>query len=193
MLTYYPSPTSPEDMDWSPLYPAFVEGAEQTAPAQEELPGLDLEEPELPDFEPLFEKDVQWELDTARKVRNPTQQLPRKRKEQLELGHQMNDKQDHLQTARETGAEVMDIDSLLNPAPTASAELQSLPPSVPSTPKKMTKQVEVADIGCGFGGLLFALAPILPDTLLLGTFSSSLHMTNTKLTSPPQAWKSASK
>ncbi|KAL1303930.1 hypothetical protein AAFC00_000383 [Neodothiora populina] len=33
---------------------------------------------------------------------------------------------------------------------------------------KMSKKVEVADIGCGFGGLLFALAPKLPDTLLLG-------------------------
>jgi tRNA (guanine-N7-)-methyltransferase len=34
---------------------------------------------------------------------------------------------------------------------------------------KISKQVEVADIGCGFGGLLFALAPIMPDKLLLGT------------------------
>lgn len=34
---------------------------------------------------------------------------------------------------------------------------------------KLSKQVEVADIGCGFGGLLFALAPKMPDTLLLGT------------------------
>lgn len=33
---------------------------------------------------------------------------------------------------------------------------------------KMQKLPEVADIGCGFGGLLFALAPKLPDTLLLG-------------------------
>jgi tRNA G46 methylase TrmB len=33
---------------------------------------------------------------------------------------------------------------------------------------KMRKEVEVADIGCGFGGLLVALAPKLPDTLLLG-------------------------
>jgi tRNA (guanine-N7-)-methyltransferase len=30
------------------------------------------------------------------------------------------------------------------------------------------KQVEVADIGCGFGGLLFSLAPKLPETLILG-------------------------
>ena len=31
-----------------------------------------------------------------------------------------------------------------------------------------TKRVEVADVGCGFGGLLFALAPLMPDTLVLG-------------------------
>jgi tRNA (guanine-N7-)-methyltransferase len=37
-----------------------------------------------------------------------------------------------------------------------------------SPPPKITKDVEVADIGCGFGGLLVALAPKLPDTLLLG-------------------------
>ena len=34
--------------------------------------------------------------------------------------------------------------------------------------RKTSKQVEIADIGCGFGGLLFALAPRFPDTLLLG-------------------------
>jgi tRNA (guanine-N7-)-methyltransferase len=33
---------------------------------------------------------------------------------------------------------------------------------------KLMKDVEVADIGCGFGGLLVALAPKLPDKLLLG-------------------------
>ena len=38
---------------------------------------------------------------------------------------------------------------------------------------KISKQVEVADIGCGFGGLLFALAPIMPDKLLLGTTNPS--------------------
>lgn len=37
-----------------------------------------------------------------------------------------------------------------------------------TTPKKLTKDVEVADIGCGFGGLLMALAPAMPDTLCLG-------------------------
>jgi tRNA (guanine-N7-)-methyltransferase len=34
--------------------------------------------------------------------------------------------------------------------------------------RQLTQDVEVADIGCGFGGLLVALAPKLPDTLLLG-------------------------
>lgn len=34
--------------------------------------------------------------------------------------------------------------------------------------RQLKKIVEVADIGCGFGGLLVALAPVLPDTLLLG-------------------------
>ena len=33
---------------------------------------------------------------------------------------------------------------------------------------KMSQQVEVADIGCGFGGLLVALAPLFPDALILG-------------------------
>jgi tRNA (guanine-N7-)-methyltransferase len=35
-------------------------------------------------------------------------------------------------------------------------------------PPEMTKQVEIADIGCGYGGLLFALSPKLPDKLILG-------------------------
>ena len=30
------------------------------------------------------------------------------------------------------------------------------------------KKVEVADVGCGFGGLLMRLAPLFPDTLMLG-------------------------
>jgi tRNA (guanine-N(7)-)-methyltransferase len=36
--------------------------------------------------------------------------------------------------------------------------------------KKLTRDVEVVDIGCGFGGLLVALAPLLPETLMLGTY-----------------------
>ncbi|WVQ78175.1 tRNA (guanine-N(7)-)-methyltransferase [Cryptococcus sp. DSM 104549] len=34
--------------------------------------------------------------------------------------------------------------------------------------EKSDKQVEWADVGCGFGGLLMALAPMFPDTLMLG-------------------------
>ena len=58
--------------------------------------------------------------------------------------------------------------------------------------KAITKNVEIADIGCGFGGLLFALAPKFPETLILGTRSCTPqpqhHHTNPSL---PQAWKSA--
>ncbi|KAK4692620.1 tRNA (guanine-N7-)-methyltransferase, partial [Lecanoromycetidae sp. Uapishka_2] len=35
-------------------------------------------------------------------------------------------------------------------------------------PKPLLKPVTIADIGCGFGGLLVALAPLLPDELILG-------------------------
>ncbi|CAK7265816.1 tRNA (guanine-N(7)-)-methyltransferase (tRNA(m7G46)-methyltransferase) [Sporothrix epigloea] len=40
-----------------------------------------------------------------------------------------------------------------------------------TTPARTTKanhRVEVADIGCGFGGLLIGLAPVMPQTLILG-------------------------
>ncbi|KAK6443187.1 tRNA (guanine-N(7)-)-methyltransferase (tRNA(m7G46)-methyltransferase) [Oleoguttula sp. CCFEE 5521] len=33
---------------------------------------------------------------------------------------------------------------------------------------RLDRQIEIADIGCGFGGLLFALAPKYPDSLILG-------------------------
>ena len=50
------------------------------------------------------------------------------------------------------------------PTPETSADqsLQSL------HPRRLSKDVEVADIGCGFGGLLIALAPLMPETLILG-------------------------
>ncbi|KAK3692480.1 methyltransferase related protein [Podospora appendiculata] len=35
-------------------------------------------------------------------------------------------------------------------------------------PRRLTQDIEVADIGCGFGGLLIALAPVMPQTLILG-------------------------
>ncbi|CAH7683664.1 putative methyltransferase-domain-containing protein [Phakopsora pachyrhizi] len=34
--------------------------------------------------------------------------------------------------------------------------------------KEELRMVEFADVGCGFGGLLIALAPLFPDTLMLG-------------------------
>lgn len=34
--------------------------------------------------------------------------------------------------------------------------------------KKATPNVEILDIGCGFGGLLMALSPLFPNTLMLG-------------------------
>jgi tRNA (guanine-N7-)-methyltransferase len=30
------------------------------------------------------------------------------------------------------------------------------------------EKIEIADIGCGYGGLLFALGPKFPETLVLG-------------------------
>jgi tRNA (guanine-N7-)-methyltransferase len=36
------------------------------------------------------------------------------------------------------------------------------------------KKVEIADIGCGFGGLLFALGPRFPETLILGRWFASV-------------------
>jgi tRNA (guanine-N7-)-methyltransferase len=30
------------------------------------------------------------------------------------------------------------------------------------------KKIEFADIGCGYGGLMIALAPLFPDTLMMG-------------------------
>jgi tRNA (guanine-N7-)-methyltransferase len=35
------------------------------------------------------------------------------------------------------------------------------------------RNVEIADIGCGFGGLLFALAPRFPEKILLGKYNLS--------------------
>ena len=32
----------------------------------------------------------------------------------------------------------------------------------------LSKSVQVADIGCGFGGLIVAMSPVFPTTLMLG-------------------------
>jgi hypothetical protein len=36
--------------------------------------------------------------------------------------------------------------------------------------RKLVKDVEVVDIGCGFGGLLVGLAPLMSDTLMVGKY-----------------------
>ncbi|KAG8853934.1 tRNA (guanine-N(7)-)-methyltransferase (tRNA(m7G46)-methyltransferase) [Tulasnella sp. 330] len=41
-------------------------------------------------------------------------------------------------------------------------------PIASASSSQETKRVEFADIGCGFGGLLMALAPLFPETLMLG-------------------------
>jgi tRNA (guanine-N7-)-methyltransferase len=40
-----------------------------------------------------------------------------------------------------------------------------------AVPRKLTSKVEILDIGCGFGGLLMALSPLHPNTLMLGKTS----------------------
>jgi tRNA (guanine-N7-)-methyltransferase len=49
----------------------------------------------------------------------------------------------------------------------------------------ISKNVEIADIGCGFGGLLFALAPKFPDTLILGR-SELNHLQSPPLLQAPR-------
>lgn len=42
------------------------------------------------------------------------------------------------------------------------------PAYFPAKEGEAQKQVEWADVGCGFGGLIMALGPQFPDTLMLG-------------------------
>jgi hypothetical protein len=60
------------------------------------------------------------------------------------------------------------------------------------------KAPEFADIGCGFGGLLIALAPLFPETLMLGQYRHPHHnipepSLTLRLTMTHQEWKSASR
>ncbi|KAK4105209.1 hypothetical protein N658DRAFT_462215 [Parathielavia hyrcaniae] len=52
--------------------------------------------------------------------------------------------------------------------PTPAPETPSDLDLAPLRPKRISQEVEVADIGCGFGGLLVALGPLMPGTLVLG-------------------------
>lgn len=54
------------------------------------------------------------------------------------------------------------------------------------------KAPEFADVGCGFGGLLVALSPLLPETLMLGKrnlWDTALSNSSTHT----QGWRSASR
>jgi tRNA (guanine-N7-)-methyltransferase len=62
---------------------------------------------------------------------------------------------------------VVEEDPMEQNEPSETAADQSLRPV---KPKRLSKDVEVADIGCGFGGLTIALAPLMPDTLILGEY-----------------------
>jgi tRNA (guanine-N7-)-methyltransferase len=59
--------------------------------------------------------------------------------------------------------------------PTQSLEEPTGPSAVV---QKMKQDVEVADIGCGFGGLTVALAPKLPNTLILGRTRQAVTYVN---------------
>jgi tRNA G46 methylase TrmB len=53
------------------------------------------------------------------------------------------------------------------------------------------KVPEIADIGCGFGGLLIALAPLFPDVLILGEFVLLIFIPGWNPSAPLhiQGWK----
>lgn len=55
------------------------------------------------------------------------------------------------------------------------------------------KKVEFADVGCGFGGLSISLAPLFPETPMLGTLSSLLTSRSDAHPTAVQVSKSASR
>ncbi|EXJ64800.1 tRNA (guanine-N7-)-methyltransferase [Cladophialophora yegresii CBS 114405] len=61
----------------------------------------------------------------------------------------------------------------------SQSQSQSQTQSEIGTPRPpMTRDVEIADIGCGFGGLLVALAPLFPETLMLAGMELRIQVTN---------------
>ncbi|KAI1310769.1 putative methyltransferase-domain-containing protein [Xylaria venustula] len=71
---------------------------------------------------------------------------------------------DHMDWSTYFPAFVATADTLATSEPTETSSTEA----ATTLPKKLSKEVEVVDIGCGFGGLLVELAPALPDILLLG-------------------------
>ncbi|KAB5542925.1 putative methyltransferase-domain-containing protein [Coniochaeta sp. 2T2.1] len=161
-LTY---PVSPEAMDWSTHYPAYL--AEGETPneevTEEDLPAT---LPELPPRLGLFERDLVWEAEQTEMATNPkpyadSQQAEKKSDRQKDFETRMRTKETMI--GREmNGAVIVEANK------TAQQEGEKKKDDKVVKPKKMRKEVEVADIGCGFGGLLFSLSPVLPDTLILG-------------------------
>lgn len=101
---------------------------------------------------------------------------------------------------------IKEADSLDSPLSPAHMDWAShFPAFVDSDPaktnlggtRKLVKDVEVVDIGCGFGGLLVGLAPLMPDTLMIGESRQDLGRKKKKLEMLTslgfQAWKSAPK
>jgi tRNA G46 methylase TrmB len=79
-----------------------------------------------------------------------------------------------------TSPELMDWSGLfpafVQPKASGQDSGSGLEAPVPTVvPRRLVKDVEVADIGCGFGGLLMALSPIMPETLILGIVTPTLQ------------------
>ena len=49
-----------------------------------------------------------------------------------------------------------------------SVPVEAQPSNVPASVQAQQPEVKFVDVGCGFGGLLVKLAPLYPDTLMLG-------------------------
>ncbi|CAK0784917.1 hypothetical protein CVIRNUC_008122 [Coccomyxa viridis] len=49
-----------------------------------------------------------------------------------------------------------------------SVPVEAQPSNVPASVQTQQPEVKFVDVGCGFGGLLVKLAPLYPDTLMLG-------------------------
>ena len=58
---------------------------------------------------------------------------------------------------------------------------------------KKSKRVEWVDIGCGFGGLVCALAPLYPDILMLGMQYLRRCLSTKLILHKHQAWRSECK
>ncbi|KAJ2487884.1 tRNA (guanine-N(7)-)-methyltransferase (tRNA(m7G46)-methyltransferase) [Coemansia sp. RSA 2050] len=56
----------------------------------------------------------------------------------------------------------------LSPSLDSTATLAKRGPAASTSTENPLAQVEFADIGCGYGGLLVALAPLFPNTLMVG-------------------------